>query len=282
MYGTLQAFCYISLRGQRKTHNKLPYSDPTRRHKLVLSWANFPTSLRRLVGQVSKALGSLISMKIQFDPKIKAGDILTSVSILISAIALLVSLAKDRATRVADQANKVRLAAATTLVKLDRWQNVQESFYDELQPDFVALSQDLKKNYDVVAVRDRFWIKGVQARARVLKQVSDEQLLTGYVDLLTHFPAAREKVSSAFASAETLADMTTKNFMAKSEQAIFKFNGKESTYQTAFLGNAFRQEALISSAKLHSAVDKEFEPVRKYLFTVIALPDGELVNVSRR
>jgi hypothetical protein len=141
-------------------------------------------------------------MTIQFDPQVKAGDILTSVSVFLSAIALIVSLAKDRATRVTDQANKVRLAAATTLVKLDRWQNVQNSFYDELQPDFVALSQDLKKDYDVVAVRDRFWIKGVKARARVQKQVSDEQLATGYVDLLTHFPAARNKVASAFSSSD--------------------------------------------------------------------------------
>ena len=180
------------------------------------------------------------SMKIRFDPQIKAGDILTSVSIFISAIALIVSLAKARATRVADQANKVRLAAATTLVKLDRWQNVQDSFYDELQADFVALSQDLKKNYDIVAVRDRFWLKGVQARARVQKQVFDEQLATGYIDLLTHFPAARSKVSSALASAETSAQNATKEFMAKSEQVIFQYEGKESTYQTAFLGNAFR------------------------------------------
>ena len=220
-------------------------------------------------------------MKIRFDPQIKAGDILTSVSIFISAIALIISLAKDRDTLLADQANKVRLAAATTLVKLDRWQNVQDSFYDELQTDFVALSQDLKKNYDVVAVRDRFWLKGVNARARVQKQVFDEQLATGYVDLLTHFPAARSKVSSALASAETLAQNATKEFMAKSEQAIFQYEGKESTYQTAFLGNAFRQEALASATKLHHEIDKEFEPARKYLFTVIALPDNKLVNASR-
>jgi hypothetical protein len=64
----------------------------------------------------------------------------------------------------------------------------------------------LKKNHDVVAIRDRFWIKGVQARTRVQKQVSDEQLATGHVDLLTHFPAARDKASSAFGSAETLAE----------------------------------------------------------------------------
>jgi hypothetical protein len=220
-------------------------------------------------------------MTIQFDPQVKAGDILTSVSIFLSAVALVVSLAKDRATRVADQANQVRLAAATTLVKLDRWQNIQDSFYDELQPDFVSLSQDLKKNYDVVAVRDRFWIKGVQARARVQKQVSDEQLATGYVDLLTHFPAARDKVSSAFASAETLAKKATRDFMANSEQVIFQFEGKESSYHTASLGNAFRQEALASATKLHYAVDKEFDSVRRYLFAVIDLPDDELVNVSR-
>jgi hypothetical protein len=220
-------------------------------------------------------------MTIQFDPQVKAGDILTSVSIFLSAVALIVSLAKDRATRVADQANKVRLAAATTLVKLDRWQNVQDSFYDELQPEFVALSQDLKKKYDVVAVRDRFWIKGVQARARIQKQVSDEQLATGYVDLLTHFPAARGRVSSAFTSAEILAKKAASDFMTKSEQAIFQFEGKESTYHTASLGNAFRQEAYASASKLHNEVDKEFESVRRYLFAVIALPDDELVNTSR-
>ena len=106
-------------------------------------------------------------------------------------------------------------------------------------------------------------------------------MATGYVDLLTHFPAARSKVSSALASAETLAQNATKEFMAKSEQAIFQYEGKKSTYQTAFLGNAFRQEALASATKLHHEIDKEFEPARKYLFTVIALPDNKLVNASR-
>jgi hypothetical protein len=220
-------------------------------------------------------------MKIQFDPQVKAGDILTSVSVFLSAIALIVSLAKDRDTRIADQANKVRLAAATTLVKLDRWQNVQDSFYDELQPDFVAFSQDLKKEFDVVEVRDRFWIKGVQARARIQKQVSDEQLTTGYVDLLTHFPAARGKVISAFTSAETLAKRTIESFMSNCEQAILQLEGKETTYHTASLGNSFRREARLSTKKLNDETDKEFAPVRQYLLTVIALPDDKLVNASR-
>jgi hypothetical protein len=48
----------------------------------------------------------IISMTIQFDPQIKAGDMFTAASISLSAVAPLVFLAKDRANRVADQTNK--------------------------------------------------------------------------------------------------------------------------------------------------------------------------------
>ena len=115
-------------------------------------------------------------MALRFDNTIKAGDILTSVTVLLAVITLVVSLAKDRATRVTDQANKVRSAAATTLVKLDRWQALQLSLYQELQPNFVELSEDLARQYDVVVVRDRFWKQVGQGRAKLAKQILDEQL----------------------------------------------------------------------------------------------------------
>ena len=106
-------------------------------------------------------------MALQFDRTIKAGDILTSITVMLSVIALVLSLAKDRATRVSDQANKVRAAAASAIVKLDRWQAVQLSMYQELQPTFVELSEELAKRYDVVATRDKFWRQVNLVRTRV-------------------------------------------------------------------------------------------------------------------
>ena len=114
---------------------------------------------------------------------------------------------------------------------------------------------------------------GDEACARVQKQVSDEQFVSRHVDLLTHLPITRDKVNFAFASVEILATMATKEFMHKSQQAIFSLNGKESTYQTAFLSNTFRQASLVSSTKSHAEIDKELEPVRSYLLTVIERPD---------
>lgn len=66
-------------------------------------------------------------MSLQFDKTIKAGDVLTSLTVTISVIALVLSLAKDRSSRTIDQANKVRSAAASAIVKLDRWQGLQLS-----------------------------------------------------------------------------------------------------------------------------------------------------------
>lgn len=85
-------------------------------------------------------------MPLQFDRTIKAGDILSSLTVLLSVVALVLSLSKDRAVRVTDQANKVRTAAASVIVKLDRWQAVQLSMYQDLQPVFVELSEDLAKS----------------------------------------------------------------------------------------------------------------------------------------
>jgi len=217
-------------------------------------------------------------MALQFDRTIKAGDILTSITVMLSVIALVLSLAKDRATRVSDQANRVRAAAASTIVKLDRWQAVQLSMYQELQPSFVELSEELAKQYDVVAARDKFWRQVNLARTRVNKQVLDEQLATAYADIVTHFPTARTKVIGALAEISSVEQQSTEVFLAKAERAILDLKGKQATYQTPDLGNALREAATQSAQQLKIASDRVLNPVRTYLFGLIEMKDDAIVS----
>jgi hypothetical protein len=221
-------------------------------------------------------------MTLHFDSTIKAGDVLTSVTILLSVIALVLSLAKDRNTRVSDQANKVRTAAATTLVKLDRWQSVQLALYQELQPTFVELSEDLLDQYDVVTVRDKFWKQVNLGRAKIAHQVLEEQLGTAYGDLLTYFPSARRKVVDAFSELGEVENRVTQSFMGSGEQRILSLRGKQADYQTAYLGNLLREAGMAGAEQLKKDSDKVLAPVRAYLFSVIALSDYELVNAARQ
>src|SRR5690606_5684550 len=60
LYWFICAMKMIGTHGQKRTAtlNNLLYSDPTTRRKLVVCCAKFTTSLRRVVGPVSKALGN--------------------------------------------------------------------------------------------------------------------------------------------------------------------------------------------------------------------------------
>jgi len=220
-------------------------------------------------------------MKLHFDRTIKAGDILTSLTITLSVIALVLSLTKDRDSRTIDQANKVRSAAASAIVKLDRWQAVQLSLYQELQPVFVEASEGLAQKYDVIGIRDKFWRQVNSERIRIARTVLEEQLGTAYLDILAHFPAARVQYVEAFSKFSTVEDDISNTFLDVSEQAILKLKGKQATYQTADLGNAFRAQALKSTSDLRAQSEIIIAPVRNYLLSVIALPDSEIINASR-
>lgn len=221
-------------------------------------------------------------MALQFDRTIKAGDVLTSATIFLSVVALLLSLAKDRDTRIIEQANKVRAAAASTLVSFDRWQGVQLSLYQELQPTFVELSEDLAKQHDVVAVRDKFWKQVNLGRTRLANQVLEERLGTAYSDLLVHFPSARGRVVNAFSNLSEVETRVSQSFMRVGEQSILSLQGKKAEYQTAHLGNLLRDSGRKGAEEMQKESDKVLAPVREYLFKVIAMQDSELVNVARK
>jgi hypothetical protein len=220
-------------------------------------------------------------MTLQFDRTIKAGDILTSLTVILSVIALVLSLAKDRDARITEQANKVRAAAASAIVKLDRWQSVQLSLYQELQPSFVETSETLLKKFDVVAARDSFWRQVNQERTRISRLILEEQLGTAYVDILSHFPAARTRYVEAFSRLSIVEQDVTNRFLSGTEQSILNIRGKQATYQTADLGNALREQASASVVELRNRSEAVIAPVRKYLLSVISLSDAQIINASR-
>jgi len=221
-------------------------------------------------------------MRLKLDWSIKVSDLLTSITIVVSVIALLISWSKDREAKLTEQANRVRVAAATAIAKLDRWQALQLSMYRELQPTYVEMSEILADRYDVQRVRDQFWKRVNVERTRIAQKVLEEQLGTAYSDLLSHFPAARDKFTDAFVKLSAVESAVTENYLGASEHAILSLEGKQKDYMTPILGNALRQAAATHSVSLQTESEAIIGPVREYLFKVISLPDSELISASRR
>jgi hypothetical protein len=221
-------------------------------------------------------------MPLKLDWTIKVSDILTSVTLIVSVVALLHSLEQDRDAKITEQAGRIRAAAAIGISKLDRWQALQLSMYQELQPGFIELSEQMMKRYDVQRVRDELWKKVNATRTLISQKVLDEQLGTAYSDLLSHFPAARSKFTEAFAKLSAIESSTTEDFLGASEDRILALEGQQKDYTTPTLGNALRESASTYSVQLKTRSEAVIFPVREYLFGVISQPDSAIVAASKK
>jgi hypothetical protein len=221
-------------------------------------------------------------MSLSFEKTIKAGDLLTSVTVIVSVLTLVNTLSRDRTARESEQAIKVRTTAAAAVTRLDRWQALQVSRYNELQLTAIELSELFQEKRDAILTRDALWKKVVESRSRVARQILDEQLGTGYSDLIAYFPAARPKYIAAFAELAKVEEQNTGDFLSEAEQAIINLRRANSTHQTADLGNTLRAVAMLHEASLKERSDKVLKPVREYLLEVIASDNERLIAAARK
>lgn len=217
----------------------------------------------------------------KFEWTIKFGDILTTVTILVSVAALVISWAKDRRNQESEQADKVRSAAANVLTKLDRWQTIALSMYDRLQPLFIDVSEGLQSNFDIVQARDNLWREVVRVQADVLRTIIEEEIGTSYVGLLSHFPEVRTQFRSAFAMLSEAEKQTLNEFLEKSQYDVLRFKGKRNEYTSAMLGNDLRTTAAIHQERLLGESNHIIEPLRDLLFEIIAKPSKEILSAER-
>ena len=215
------------------------------------------------------------------DWSIKIGDILTSLTIIVSVAALVITWTKDRDTRETQQADLVRSAAATAITKLDRWQTLQLSLYQELQPEFVVTSEKLAEEYDVVKARDYLWKTVSAKRIEISSKVLEEQITTSYIELLAHFPSARDKFLKMFNELNEAEETITNNFQEQSQQDILAFEGKQTNYTSAMLGNALRSTAVQYKEQLAKQTSAIIAPVREFLFDIIAKSNSQILDASR-
>src|SRR5215831_16421217 len=116
-----------------------------------------PTTTEQHQRQPSGSRAELANGSFRLERTVKIGDLLTSLSILISLAAVLVTWSRDATLRQRQQADEIRKAAATTLAKLERWQELSSAIFQESQPVFVTVSQNLGKNHDAASARDYLW-----------------------------------------------------------------------------------------------------------------------------
>ena len=177
----------------------------------------------------------------QFDWKMTLGDLLTFLSVVISAAGLIWTWHQDIATRQREQTTDVRRAAATTLAKLDRVGNLMDLMFDDIQPVIIDTTDNLGEKRDPALSRDFFWKSVTAAHLLHRKRFMDEQIETAYVGLYSYMQDARAMFRSAVDRLRASEESTVETILQQCQSAILSYDPKRmQNYEPAELGNTLR------------------------------------------
>ena len=133
----------------------------------------------------------------RLDGEITIGNIMTILSVLISATALAYGWSKDRQLRRAEYADRIRRGASMVAAKLERWPVLVGQFFDEVQPLFLD-ADDPRVNEQAAEDVRRALDRGLfEKRAAATQRIANEQIESAWVDLYGYDPRIHHLFLSA-------------------------------------------------------------------------------------
>jgi hypothetical protein len=221
---------------------------------------------------------------LNLERKVSVGDLLTICSILISALLVVGAWKIDRDLRRKEEANKVRAAAATTLVKLDRWEELSLSIFSKVDPAFVSLKESLQKDskdrLKQDTARHELWKAILQAEVDVQQKILDDHVEAGYVGLYTYDPSAREEFDKVLTTLSNNQFHMYADLLMRTE-AIVRRMVEEKKFDAEELYNKLNLESMAIKGDYWGSVDSTLRPVRNALTTLTSESDEELLNSPR-
>ena len=227
--------------------------------------------------------------KLSFSRELKVGDLLTALTILISLATVVVSWNSDRRLRITKDADEIRLAAATTIGELERWEAISLSITADIQPAFVEAGEQLARSgltpvnqKSPVQVRDQLWKKFNELSTAIDRRILDERIESGYLKLFAYFPNTRTIYASTLKRLRTADTEMRKEFLAGIESNVLAFQKvNRDSLQSAEVGNALRRVAAEIGKKYSDRFRQERAAAETFLVAKVGAKDDELLEQSR-
>lgn len=208
----------------------------------------------------------------------RVADLLTAASVLVAAITLWYSWAKDREIRVRDQADRVRGAAAKTLAKLQRWKDLSLSLCPDADSVFIDTSAKLFDGSRPSEVKDFSWKNLESLRTQLAERIRAEEIEMAYVDLDAYQPYIYRRLEEAV---QSLKNEEAKNFSDLQQQvdvAVLSFS-KTKFSDTGAVGDQLRDACTDwYQDAFRKKIDAQLDPILKLLADLISAPDEQVLG----
>ncbi len=211
---------------------------------------------------------------------VSAGNALTLMTIIISVATFYLSWSREREFSRRSQADQVRIAAASSISKIERWKEISLTFFDEIQSVFVEASEIVVKDpekFNIVGSRDYLWKEINRARIATKRHIVNENIENAYSSLIAYYPGSRSYFREIIDKLNLADREMFEKVLNETQRVALSFDGKSGSYSTAQMGNALRWSTNDAMREFEGKIDPIIADVVAYLSSVIDKDDTMLI-----
>ena len=190
-------------------------------------------------------------------------------------------MAKDRALRKKELADRVRQSTSLVIAKLDRWKQIALQTFDQLQSAATEADGLLVSKCDEIATRDFFWKSVVAAQASLAKDVLDEEIEVAYSNLYGYDPRIHELFTGVIARLRHIEGLVFLQVLNRTQNDVLTVRAEPtSAILSAQLGNRLRLTLARSCSLLEKHMESVLVEFRKGMMPIVCASDDQLVTRS--
>lgn len=212
----------------------------------------------------------------EFEAKITIGNLLTVLTVAVSATGLAISWARDRALRRTEYADRIRRAVAITVAKLERREQLAIRIFDNLQPAITDADVQIVETQEIIQVRDSFWRDANGVYANVTQRILDEEVDTAYAELYGYDPTIHQLYSGAVDRLRLLSELTLHAVLERTQAQIMSLHEVEKPFSSAQLGNMLRSSCGGVEARARSLGKSILWAFREQALSIIRASDRDI------
>lgn len=188
------------------------------------------------------------------DKRITIGELMTVISIVFSAISVLITWRNEQKLQILENATRTRIELAKTLNTIDQVIQIQLSFYELIEEDIVEVSRIAVVERETTKARDYMWEKFYRHRAEILNIISQNEWEVAYTNLLTYGISSDSIYIKTVARLKKLQDNQFNLALRAFEKEIIDFRSPNNQTnllidRLRYLKKTFREEHLDYSKK---------------------------------
>lgn len=205
-------------------------------------------------------------------------DILTAVSVLVSACALLYAWRKNSLLRRREHADRFRRAAGSIVARLERYRALALGFFHEMQPLLTEADSVLVKEQDPVVARDFLWRGLVALRAELSRRELSEEIELAYVDLFGYDTRIHALFTEVLMRLQLTNLENYNDLLEATQHSTLTLPKPAEGWQSAALGNVLRQVCSELSREVSVALWQITAAFEKEMTLLATASDVEIVQ----